>query len=306
MGFRELARRLNNWGRWGEGDERGTLNLITPERLVAAAALVRTGRVFDLGIPLGSDGPQNGQRAGRVNPIHLMSMLPGDFTRGDGGAFADDYITMPLQAATQWDALAHCCYDGVMYNGVPASAVTTRLGATKLAITAIAKGVAGRGVLLDIARLKGVDWLAVDYGVTVADLEAAERQQGVRVGPGDILLVRTGWRRMFTTVRSADEFMAAEPGLTVDCCSWLYEREVAAVASDNWAIERMPSQDPDARLPVHYILIRDVGMTLGEIFDLEELAADCAGDGVWEFLFVAPPLKVTGGVGSPINPLALK
>jgi kynurenine formamidase len=302
--FRELGKRLSNWGRWGAEDERGTLNLITPDKLVAAAALVRKGAVFDLGIPFDDQGPQPG--GGRINPVHLMSQT-GDTQVFPGGfRYADDYIFMPLQGASQWDALAHVYYDDQLYNGYPASDVTV-VGAFHDTIDRIAKGVAGRGVLLDIAGLRGVDWLPAGEVITPDDLEAAiEAQGGVAVGSGDILLFRTGWRRMFLEQKSAQDFMAGEPGLGQACCEWLHEREVAAVCSDNWAIEVLPGEVADVILNVHMVLIRDMGMTLGEILDFEELAADCAADGVWEFFFCAPPLKVTRGVGSPINPLAIK
>jgi kynurenine formamidase len=302
--FRDLGARLRNWGRWGDDDERGTLNHITPERLVAAGGLIRQGRIFDLGIPFDEAGPQPG--GGRINPVHLMSQT-GDTQMFPGGfKYADDYIFMPLQGATQWDSLAHVYYDDHLYNGFPSSDVTV-VGAFHDTIDKIAKGVAGRGVLLDIARLKGVDWLENSYVITPDDLDAAIAAQGdVAVGAGDILVFRTGWRRLFLEHGSPQEFMAGEPGLGQDCCEWLHARDVAAVCSDNWAIEVLPGEDPNAVFNVHMVLIRDMGMTLGEILDLEELAADCAADGVWEFFFCAPPLKVTKGVGSPINPLAIK
>ncbi len=301
--FRDAGTRLRNWQRWGPEDERGTLNLITPDKLVMAAALVRRGHVFDLGIPFDVNGPQPG--GGRINPVHLMSQT-GDTQVFPGGfRYADDYIFMPLQGASQWDALAHVYYDDQLYNGYPARDVSV-VGAAHCSIDKIATGVAGRGVLLDIARLRGVDWLDAGTAISPDDHEAAEQAQGVRVGSGDILLFRTGWRRFFLETRSAQEFMAGEPGLGQACCDWLHGREVAAVCSDNWAIEVLPGEDPNAILQVHMVLIRDMGMTLGEILDFEELAADCADDGVYEFLFSAPPLKVTNGVGSPINPLAIK
>jgi kynurenine formamidase len=302
--FRELGKRLSNWGRWGEKDERGTTNLITPERPVAAAQLVKQGKVFDLGIPLGADGPQPG--GARTNPVHLMSATGADQDMPGGFRYADDYIFMPLQAATQWDGLAHVFYDETLYNGFPSSSVTPN-GAAHAAIGAQSKGIAGRGVLLDIAALKGVPWLDAGTVITPDDLEAAAaRQGGVVVGPGDILLFRTGWRRLFVEHGSPTEFMGDEPGLGIACCEWLHERDVAAVCSDNYAIEVIPGEIPDVLMPVHMVLIRDMGMTLGEIFDLEELAADCEVDGVWEFFFSGPPLKVPRGVGSPINPLAIK
>jgi len=301
--FRAVGNRLRNWGRWGADDERGTTNLITADKLVAAGALIKQGKVFDLGIPFDEAGPQPG--GGRINPVHLMSQT-GDTQMFPGGfKYADDYIFMPLQGATQWDSLAHVYYDDQLYNGYPAKDVTV-IGAAHDAIDKQAKGIAGRGVLLDIAKLKGVDWMQPGEVIGPADLEAAEAAQGVKVGSGDILVFRTGWRRFFLEKKSPTEFMAGEPGLGQDCCEWLHQREVAAVCSDNWAIEVLPGENPEAILQVHCVLIRDMGMTLGEILDLEELAADCAADGVWEFFFCAPPLKVTRGVGSPINPLAIK
>jgi kynurenine formamidase len=278
--FRDVGRRLSNWGRWGKEDERGTVNFITAECLVRAASLVKEGKIFDLGIPFDAAGPQPG--GGRINPVHLMSQT-GDTQMFPGGfKYADDYIFMPLQCASQWDALAHVYYDDQIYNGFPAHDVTV-VGAARDSIEKMGKGVCGRGVLLDIARLRGVDWLEGGYVITPADLNDAMRAQGVAVGS-----------------------MAEEPGLGQDCCQWLHERQVAAVCSDNWAIEVLPGENPDAVLQIHMILIRDMGMTLGEILDFEELAEDCSADGVWEFFFSAPPLKVTGGVGSPINPLAIK
>ena len=300
--FRTVGRELSNWGRWGADDELGTLNLITPDRVAAAAALARTGRVFDLGYPLSSNGPQIGL-GGRVNPVHLMSMT-GQSTYPDGGGFADDFIFMPLQCATQWDGLAHVFYDGFCYNNVPASSITPR-GAEKLAIDRLARGVIGPAVLVDIARLHGVDCLPADHGIGPDELDAALDRQGVTLEPGTILLVRTGWTQKFTAGRAA-EFMSSEPGLTLECCRWLREHDVAALAVDNWAVERYPSGDPNAIMPVHYVLIRDMGMTLGEMFDLEALAEDCAADGVYEFLLCAPALKVANGVGTPLNPLAVK
>jgi kynurenine formamidase len=301
---RALGKRLSNWGRWGDDDERGTTNLLTPERVAAAAALVRRGAVFDLGIPFDAQGPQTG-RGTRLNPIHLMSATGEGQAFPGGFRYADDYVVMPLQCATQWDGLAHVFYDDQLYNGFPASDVTPR-GTAHNAIDKQGKGLAGRGVLLDLARLRDVPWLAGGHVITPAELDAACAAQGVEVGAGDILMFRTGWRRLLVEQGDREEFMGAEPGLGIACCEWLRERDVAAVCSDNWAIEVLPGEDPAVNLPVHMVLIRDVGLTLGEMFDLEELATNCAADGVWECFFCAPPLKVTGAVGSPINPLAIK
>ena len=302
---RSLGARMRNWGRWGEDDERGTTNLITPEKLVEAARLIKKGRVFDLGIPFDEAGPQTGG-GGRINPVRLMSetgdlqVFPGAFK------YADDYVFMPLQGASQWDSLAHVYYDDQLYNGWPAHDVSVK-GAAHNSIDKQAKGIAGRGVLLDIAALKGVDWMQAGEVIRPADLEAAiERQGGVAVGSGDILLFRTGWRKKFVQEQDAGSFMAGEPGLGQACCVWLRERDVAVVASDNWAIEVLPGETEESVFNVHMVLIRDMGVTLGEILDFEELAADCAADNTWDFFFCAPPLKFSRAVGSPINPLAIK
>ena len=300
--FRAVGRRLSNWGRWGAEDERGTVNLITPQRLVAAAGLVRRGKVFNLGIPLDEHGPQTGN--GRGNPVHLMSETGGEQVFPGGFRYADDYIFMGLQSSSQWDALAHVYYDEQMYNGFPARDITVK-GASRCAIDKQAAGIVGRGVLLDIAALKGVDWLDAGTVITPEDLDAACQAQQVRVLPGDILLFRTGWRRKFLADGDAAAFMAGEPGLGQRCCEWLREHDVAAVGSDNWAIEVLPGESEDL-LSLHMILIRDMGMSLCEILDLDELAEDCRADGCSEFLFAAPPLPISRAVGSPVNPLAIK
>jgi kynurenine formamidase len=302
--FKDVGRELSNWGRWGADDEVGTLNLVTSEHIRAAAAEVRSGTVFQLSIPVGKDGPQTGL-GGRLNPVHLMSMQHSDWDPA-GLQVADDWISMPLQSGTQWDALSHIAYDGLMYNGHSADEVSARFGARRLAVDAMTGRLTGRGVLLDIARLRGVDWLAAGTAIAPAELEAAERAQGVTVGAGDFLLVRTGWRARFLA-DGVDGWMKSEPGLDFDCARWLHDREVAAVGSDNWAVEVLPASDKaGVLLPLHCILIRDMGMPLAEILDLEVLAADCASDGRWSFLFVAPPLHISNAVGSPTTPIAIK
>jgi kynurenine formamidase len=303
VNFKDLGAELSNWGRWGDDDQIGTLNLIQAHHVRAAAAEVRAGTVWQLSIPVGKDGPQSGV-GGRLNPVHLMSMQPGDWDP-NGLQVADDWIIMPLQSGTQWDGLSHVAYDGKLYNGYSTDEVGTRFGAAKLAIDALTDRIAGRGVLLDIARLRGVRWLEGGTPITPQDLEAAEQAQGVTVGEGDVLLVRTGWRvRLLEEGR--DGWMSTEPGLNMDCARWLRNRGVAAVGSDNWGIEVTPAEQPGAVVPLHCVLIRDMGMPLAEILDLEALAADCAADGRWSFLFVAPPLHISNAVGSPTTPIAIK
>ncbi|MFG2941205.1 cyclase family protein [Streptomyces sp. NPDC048282] len=301
----ELGKELSNWGRWGDDDEIGTLNFVTPEKRVAAAQLVRTGKNFDLGMPFDKDGPFT-PGGFRTNPQHVMTLLPSD-TAGcpDGMISADDMVVLGLQAATQWDSLAHVGYGGLFYNNVPAAAVNSFVGAAKNSFAKAVEHLISRGVLLDIAALKGVDRLPDSYEITAADLSAAEERQGVRVESGDILCLRTGSYKWFLE-GDREHFMGDEPGPGLDTCRWLYEREVAALALDNWACEVYPCPIEGAIIPFHQVTIRDMGLTLGEMFNFEGLAADCEQDGVWEFLFCAPGLKVTGSVGSPITPMALK
>ncbi|TMA66761.1 MAG: cyclase family protein [Deltaproteobacteria bacterium] len=302
--LRTLAPKVSNWGRWGPDDEIGTVNFITPEAVRRGAACVKRGDVFSLGLPLGADGPQLGTH-GRMNPIHLMSALEGRVSAEGDFRYSDDMIVMPLQCATQWDSLAHVHYDGQLYNGFPATAITAA-GAARNAIDRVGAGIVSRGVLLDVARLWGVDRVAPGVAIKPTDLDTAERAAGVRVGTGDVLLVRTGHLAVFKVDRDREGYLRRTPGLGVACVEWLHARQVAAVATDTVAVEVIPWEDPAVPLPLHLLCIRDMGLTLGEMFDLDELAADCARDGVWEFLFSAPPLKVTGGVGSPLNPLAVK
>jgi len=303
---RKLGKQLSNWNRWGADDERGTLNFITPEVVKRAAGLVRRGQVFSLGLAFGAEGPQIGQ-GGRVNPLHLMTAvdqkLPGEYP--DGFRYADDLLILPLQCATQWDSLAHVHYDGQLYNGFPATA-TTSAGAAKDGIDKVGAGVVSRGVLLDIARLKDEPRLKPGTVITPDDLEAAERAQGVRVERGDVLLVRTGHLSVFKSDGDRVGYMRMMPGLGMACATWLHGREIAAVATDTNAVEVIPFEDARTPLPLHLICLRDLGLTLGEMFDLDALADDCAADHVWEFFFTAPALRVSGGIGSPLNPLAIK
>lgn len=302
--IREIAGRVSNWGRWGADDELGTINFIDDAKIRAAAGLVRRGRVFSLGMRFGADGPQIGQ-GGRVNPQHFVTATAGVIYPDSPFRFADDVIVMALQCATQWDSLAHVHYDGKLYNGHSAASITTA-GASKNSIVALAAGVVSRGVLLDMARAAGVERLAQGHAIQPADLEAAAARQNVEVGRGDVLLVRTGHMSVFRDEGDRVGYMRTMPGLGVACAEWLHAHEVAAVATDTMAVEVIPFEEQGTPLPFHMLAIRDMGLTLGEMFDLDELAADCADDGTYEFFFTAPPLKVTGGLGSPLNPLAIK
>ncbi len=305
-----MIERVSNWGRWGADDELGTVNFITPERRVAAAALARTGRVFSLSIPLDEHGPQPPFER-RVNTRHVMLETGADVRAGvqrnqvDGWGFADDMVTMALQGATQWDSLAHQFYDYKMYNDRDCGLVSAS-GAAKNGIAVLADRLVGRGVLLDVARRKGVDCLPLDYRITPEDLDATLAAERIALTSGDIVLIRTGnlgrarmaggWSRY-----TYDD----EPGPGLESLPWFAEHQVAATATDTWAFEVLPSGS-SIGFPIHAVAIVHMGLLLGEIFDLDALAADCAADGIYEFLFSGPPLPFTGAVGSPVNPLAIK
>jgi kynurenine formamidase len=302
----------HNWGRWGDTDEIGTANYITPEMIVRAAGLIRKGMVFSCAIPLDERGPVY---PGRLAPKHLMTISGADYAAGMRGfgsvpaggiKFADDYIFMPLQASTQWDALSHAWYGDRLYNGVDEREVRGT-GARRLAIDKLHGHFVGRGVLLDLPRaLDRGERLAPGYAIGAADLDRAVSAAGTRVGSGDILLIRTGHLSWFYTLKDKAEFWKGAPGLGRSTVAWLHEREVAAVGIDTVAVEVQPAEEAGAQLPLHGQFIRDLGMTLGEMFLLDQLAADCAADGVHECFFVGQPLRITGAVGSPLNPLAIK
>lgn len=306
----ELCQRYRNWGRWGSDDERGTLNFITPAALVHAASLITSGRVVSCGLPFNGDGPQSGGFGGRTNPIHWMLQDGGDIALGaqdgiDVLRYTDDAVSMPLQCGTQWDALAHIFYRGQMYNGHGLEKVTSS-GATVNSIDRIADGVVGRGILLDVPRHRGVPWLEAGDSITDLELEACAKAQGVEVRSGDIVLVRTGQIAQVRATGAWGEYDSGPaPGLGVQAAHWFASHEIAALATDTWGAEVLPNDIPGVFQPLHLILLVNAGMTIGEIFDLEALAAACQDEGRYEFFFSAPPLPISGAVGSPINPLAV-
>lgn len=299
-----LAAKVRNWGRWGSDDEIGTINLITDDVVRDAAALVATGKRFALGLPLDQGGPQIGAIPGRTNPLRTMLMINTSLT-GDPSNFctSDDTVTMGIQACTHWDGLGHVSYDGQLYNGVPAS-VINEFGANRLGIHNVTTLVS-RGVLLDVARAKGVDRLDGGYAITGADLDAAADMGKVDVRPGDVVLVRTGQMQHFL----AGDKMAygtPAPGPSLQSVQWFRDHDVAAVATDNITFEVFPCEREDALLPVHLLHLVDMGMTQGQNWNLEHLAADCADDGRYAFFLDASPLPFTNGVGAPVQPVAVK
>jgi kynurenine formamidase len=304
--------RLHNWGRWGADDEIGTANYITPERIVAAARLVRRGVVISCALPLDAQAPVYPTRQ---PPQYLMKRSGADYAAGhptlgtvpDGGMkFADDYLFAALQCSTQWDALAHAWYGEQLYNGFPQTAVRNT-GASKLGIEKMARRFVGRGVLLDLPRaINQGERLAPGRAITGDDLDRGRDHAGLDIESGDILLIRTAHVPWYYALADKSPFWQGAPGLGRASVEWLHRHEIAAVALDTVTAEVQPSETGAVGLPLHGALLRDLGLTIGELFDLEALADDCADDGVYEFFCVAQPLRIPGAVGSPINPLAIK
>lgn len=304
-----IARKHSNWNRWGADDERGASNLIDEAKVLRASALVQKGAVFTCGLPYDANGPQL-PGDDRTNPVHTMLMNGGDIGTAVqpypwGYGYTDDAVYMPLQCSTQWDAFSHIFFEGKMYNGYDKSEVTSR-GAAKNSIDKLAGTMTSRGILVDIPRLLGVDWLEPGEGVSREMIEEAVDRAGITPEAGDILLVRTGSLASARAKGSLTHMIGEAPGLAVSAGEWLCEHDFAAVAVDSWAMEVIPNQTPDLTNPLHVILNAHAGMLIGELFDFEALADDCAADGVYECLFVAPPLRFTAAVGSPLNPIALK
>jgi kynurenine formamidase len=305
------AKALSNWGRWGADDQIGTLNHVTPQDIVAAGKLIRKGRVFALGLSL-KEPIQSGLFGGRWNPIHTMLATGTDAAAGNQDKpfpylrYADDAINMPCQASTQWDALCHIFLDDKMYNGFSATEVDAR-GAKKLGIEHVRDKMAGRGVLLDIARWKGLDYLPDGYAITNADLDGCAAAQGVTVGRADFVIVRTGQQERCLAAKDWSGYAGGNaPGLAFETCYWIHEKNLAAICLDTWGCEVRPNETDEANQPWHWVVIPVMGLTMGEIFYVKELAEDCASDKVYEFFFNAPPLHLPGGAGSPINPQAIK
>jgi len=307
------AARYRNWGRWGPDDRLGTVNFIDEAKRRQAATLVRRGVSISLSQSFDTDGPQKGWRR-RTNPVHTMTDTGTDaaagkqgFPHGIGGA--DDVIAMPLQCSTQWDGLGHIFDHGTAWNGRPAGDVVTSDGDLVTGIEHLASSIVSRGVLLDVGRVVGEDGELPDgFAITEEHLQATIAAQGStsQVGRGDIVLVRTG--RLTRARREGwhDYAGGASPGLSFWTAGWLHSTEIAAIATDTWGFEVRPNEFPNAFQPLHQVAIPNIGLLLGEMWDLDGLAEDCAGDGVYEFLLAAGPLKVTGAVGAPLNPLAVR
>jgi kynurenine formamidase len=314
--FTELLKNApKNWGRWGINDEIGALNFLTNEEVLRGARSIKSGKVFMLGVPVARPGGDP-LYPSRSQPIRTMAMDKGFYTSGlaqpmpGGLEYADDVIVMYLQGTTQYDALGHVWYGDQLYNGFDTK--TTIGGLQKCSIEPIANhGVIGRGILLDIARLKGKPHLDANEPITIADLEAAAKRQKSPIEKHDILLIRTGWLKRFYDhgfegIFPKGEFR--EPGLAYspELVNWIHQMEIPSIGSDTIATEQTFHELSGTVLPLHMALLHDQGVIFNEIDWLEDLADDCEKDGQYTFMFVGAPLKVVRGAGSPVNPAAIK
>ncbi|WP_319019218.1 cyclase family protein [Microbispora sitophila] len=307
------AKRNSNWGRWGDDDVLGTLNFLDEAKRREGAALVRRGVSFSLAQSFDMNGPQKGWRR-RTNPVHTMLDTGTDAERGTQGfphglGGADDVIFMPLQASTQWDGLGHIFDHGRAWNGRRAGDVVTSDGDAVTGIETVASLICGRGVLLDVGRAIGTDGELPDgFAITTEHLEATIAAQGesAHVGRGDLLLVRTGRLARARREGWGDYAGGPSPGLSFTTADWLHDTEIAGIATDTWGFEVRPNEFDVAFQPLHQVAIPNMGLFIGEMWDLDALAADCAADGIWDFFLTAAPLPVTGAVGAPVNPIAVK
>ena len=296
--------RVSNWGRWGLDDQRGALNLITEQRIADATRLVQRGITVSCALELpvlpALDNPV---------PAQHMMLVGGDACTifgVRGLEIALDYIGLALHgtAVTHMDALCHMFVRGRMYNNRPSSDVLS-VGARYNSIHAADSGVIGRGVLLDLPRLRGVQWLEPDSVVLPEELTAAEQSQGIRVKPGDIVLVRTGRDARRAHEGPWDPETLGLPGLDPRCVDWLFERDIAVLGSDAVSDPFPLNHDSDWPLPVHQCCLVAMGVHLLDNLALTPLAEACARLERWEFLFSVAPLRIPGGTGSPINPIAV-
>jgi kynurenine formamidase len=285
-----MFRRCSNTGRWGADDELGTLNYITPARRVAAARLVQTGEVVSAARDLSTTQSKVDPR-----PVQLMVMY-----NGNGPAISDWFSIAPHgMAVTHMDALCHFSVDDQLYNGRKRSQTVSASGAKWGSIHAMRQGIFTRGVLLDVAAARGVPWYESDEYVTVADFEAAEKKQKVRVGSGDAIFVRTGMEWMEKEWGTRDVYPRA--GLHAECVEWMHTREVAVYGGD--CIEKLPYPSERFSSAFHMIALVAMGLPILDWPALTELATTCTRLQRWDFLLSTAPLRLPGGTSSPLNPL---
>lgn len=298
--FQALFDELSNWGRWGADDERGALALLTPERVAASTHLVRDGRTVTMSLPLNTKPAMH-------NPIpadHHMTMLGGSSEAGEPVHFIKDYVGLNYHndGHTHLDALCHVAYRGSLYNGRREDTATAA-GAAVNTVEALENGLVGRGVLLDIPRLRGVPWLEPGEHIFAADLEAAQERQQVAVREGDILLVRTGHTRRLAELGPWNT-AEAKAGLHPTAMRLVAQLGVAVLGSDG-NNDTAPSSTEGVGFPIHVLAITAMGVHLLDYLQFENAVEACEQAGRWEFLFVTAPLLIVGGTGSPVNPVAV-
>ena len=281
--------------RWGPDDERGAANWIGPETVMRATKLIRQGKIFELGKELSAAIPFFGER--RFS-MQLKRTTPPAATNKQRSN--EEIVTTELgQVGTQFDALNHQGIADMLYNCFKIDDIATRNGFTKLGVEKVGS-IFTRGVLIDIAAFKGLDMLPIDYEITPQDLQDAMAKQGVSLGQGDAALIRTGWGQLYG--KDNAKFNSGQPGIGAPAAEWLAKQNVVLIGSDNWGIEIFPNPDKLIRLPVHAIALVVNGIFLLENMELEGLAKDKA----YEFALIVEPLKIKGGTGSTVAPIAVR
>ena len=284
--------------KWGADDTLGAINELSPEGVVQAAKLIKTGKTYSLGVETGRQTPAYGARS-----FQLFAVANGDGAGASAGlnraTFNDDWMTTWLGIGTQIDGLGHFGIDHVYYNGARVSEFWRADGLTRFG-THLLPPIVTRGVLLDIAALKEVEMLAGGTPIHESDIAAAAKRQGLELRRGDVVIFNTGWQELAT--RDPQAFMASEPGLDVDGAEYLAKIGVVAVGADTWGLDVLPNPDPELVFPVHQVLLAKNGIYILENIRTDELVADSA----WEFLFVLGQPKFVGAVQMVINPIAIR
>lgn len=281
--------------KWGAEDERGAANLMGPEAVLRATKLIRQGKVFELGKELNTTMPFVGERRFSMQLKRTSNPTATNKQRSN-----EEIVTTEIgQVGTQFDALNHQGIGDLLYNCFKSDEISTRNGFTKLGVEKVG-AIFTRGVLIDIAAFKGVEMLAIDYEITVQDLQDALAKQGVSIGQGDAVLIHTGWGLLWG--KDNAKFISGQPGIGATAAEWLAKLNVVLIGSDNWGIEIYPNPDKQIRLPVHAIALVVNGIFLLENMELAALAKDKA----YEFAFIVEPLKIKGGTGSTVAPIAVR
>lgn len=281
--------------KWGAGDERGSANHMSRETVLRAARLIRTGEVFELGHVLSGDLPFFGTRRFDVH-IKRTFMNPQTNRRGSNEELV---ITELGQVGTQFDGFAHQSIGNGLYNCYQIDETAARTGFTKLGVENVGALVT-RGVLIDVAAAKGVDMLPDTYEITASDLQETLARQNVTLEPGDAVIIHTGWGRLWGV--DNQRFRTTDPGIGIGAAEWLVSRDPMLVGADNWSVEVNPSPDPGVSSPVHQILLVVNGIHMVEKLKLDQLARQQ----VYEFAFILQPLKIKGGTGSTVAPIAIR